>query len=28
MRRRRFPYGDGKSGPRIAALIDRWLKKG
>ena len=27
MRRRRFPYGDGKSGPRIAALIDRWLKK-
>jgi UDP-N-acetylglucosamine 2-epimerase (non-hydrolysing) len=27
MRRRRFPYGDGKSGPRIAAIIDDWLER-
>lgn len=27
MRRRRFPYGDGKSGPRIAAIIEEWLKR-
>ena len=27
MRRRHFPYGDGESGPRIAALIDSWLEK-
>ena len=27
MRRRRFPYGDGESGPRIAALIERWLEE-
>ncbi|MGE5562494.1 MAG: non-hydrolyzing UDP-N-acetylglucosamine 2-epimerase [Bacillota bacterium] len=27
MRRRAFPYGDGKSGPRIAVIIDEWLKR-
>jgi UDP-N-acetylglucosamine 2-epimerase (non-hydrolysing) len=27
MRRRHFPYGDGKSGPRIAAIIDDWLQR-
>jgi UDP-N-acetylglucosamine 2-epimerase (non-hydrolysing) len=26
MRRRAFPYGDGKSAPRIAAIIARWLE--
>ena len=25
MRRRSFPYGDGKSGPRIAKIIESWL---
>ena len=25
MRRRTFPYGDGNAGPRIAAIIDKWL---
>jgi UDP-N-acetylglucosamine 2-epimerase len=27
MRRRTFPYGDGKSGPRIAAIIEDWLEQ-
>lgn len=27
MRRRRFPYGDGKSGPRIAGIIEEWLNR-
>jgi UDP-N-acetylglucosamine 2-epimerase (non-hydrolysing) len=27
MRRRTFPYGDGKSGPRIAAIIEDWLER-
>jgi UDP-N-acetylglucosamine 2-epimerase (non-hydrolysing) len=27
MSRRSFPYGDGKSGPRIAAIIEDWLEK-
>lgn len=27
MRRPCFPYGDGKSGPRIAALIEQWLER-
>lgn len=26
MRRRTFPYGDGKAAPRIAAIIEDWLK--
>ena len=26
MRRPSFPYGDGQSAPRIAAIIERWLK--
>jgi UDP-N-acetylglucosamine 2-epimerase (non-hydrolysing) len=25
MSQRSFPYGDGKAGPRIAAIIERWL---
>lgn len=25
MSRRNFPYGDGKAGPRIAAIIERWV---
>lgn len=25
MARRSFPFGDGRAGPRIAAIIDRWL---
>lgn len=24
---RSFPYGDGRSGPRIAAIIEQWLEK-
>ena len=27
MRGRAFPYGDGKAGPRIAAIIDDWLRR-
>lgn len=27
MSRRSFPYGDGKAGPRIAAIIEEWLKR-
>jgi UDP-N-acetylglucosamine 2-epimerase (non-hydrolysing) len=27
MRKRSFPYGDGKSGRRIAAIIDEWLER-
>jgi UDP-N-acetylglucosamine 2-epimerase (non-hydrolysing) len=26
MARRSFPYGDGRAGPRIAALIEEWLE--
>jgi len=26
MSQRSFPYGDGKAGPRIAAIIERWLE--
>ena len=25
MRRRSFPYGDGRAAPRIAAIIEQWL---
>jgi len=28
MSRRALPYGDGHAGPRIAAIIERWLQKG
>lgn len=27
MSRRAFPYGDGKSGPRIAAIVEQWLQR-
>jgi UDP-N-acetylglucosamine 2-epimerase (non-hydrolysing) len=27
MRLRSFPYGDGKSGPRIANIIEKWLRR-
>lgn len=27
MRQRSFPYGDGKSGPRIAEIIEEWLAR-
>ena len=27
MRQRRFPYGDGKAGPRIAQIIAQWLER-
>ena len=27
MSRRCFPYGDGRSGPRIAAIIEQWLDR-
>ena len=27
MRRRSFPYGDGHSAPRIAAIIEQWLRR-
>lgn len=27
MRRRSFPYGDGKAAPRIAAIIEDWLER-
>jgi UDP-N-acetylglucosamine 2-epimerase (non-hydrolysing) len=26
MARPAFPFGDGQAGPRIAAVIDRWLR--
>jgi UDP-N-acetylglucosamine 2-epimerase (non-hydrolysing) len=27
MSRRSFPYGDGRAGPRIAAIVEEWLEK-
>ena len=27
MRRRAFPYGDGRAGPRIASIIEEWLER-
>jgi UDP-N-acetylglucosamine 2-epimerase len=27
MRQRSFPYGDGRSGPRIARIIEDWLSR-
>lgn len=27
MSRRSFPYGDGRAGPRIAAIIEEWLRR-
>ena len=26
MRKPSFPYGDGKAAPRIAAIVEGWLK--
>jgi UDP-N-acetylglucosamine 2-epimerase (non-hydrolysing) len=26
MSQRSFPYGDGKAGPRIAAIIEHWIE--